>query len=654
MLGAAFAVSGCAVRPLAIDDEAHRQRAADDQHRLYDDQEALTQPLRMADAVARALRYNMDYRTRLMEEAASMGQLDLANWDMLPRLTAQAGYSWRDNDSFGFGYTPAGTISTTPSSAVERTHHTNNVTFAWNVLDFGLSYVRAKQLADQSLIAEERRRKAQQNLLLDVRTAWWRAEAAQRLLPQMDALLRDVDQAAARARLIETRKLLPPLQIVAYRRSLLDLTQQLVLRRQELEQSRLEFAQLINLRPGQEFEVAAIDGDQPPMPLLNTRAETLEALALEHRPELREEAYRARVTDLEGRKQLLALLPSLGVDVGTNYDSNRYLLNNRWASAGMNVSFNLLKVFSMPAVKRNAAAAASIDEARRLAVTAAVLAQARMAAVRYALLNDELTVWNDAVQDDSRIVGYLSASNQAGLETELELIRARARWMISKVNRDLVHANVQGAVGRLYNSLGIDPLPLEMESGAPQALVTALEERLGRWEAEHFAEAPLPVQQPVALAPVTGVPPEARAAFGDAMARILRLSKIPVAASGKPAAFKVDTRIKLQPPGAAGQVARMTIRLLEASGKVVLEAEQSSTLVTPIGQDQWRALGEGAAYRLVTPLRGAAAVKREAVAAEAPAVAPVSTGTASARKLAGAADQVKAKVSGKVRAAKKK
>ncbi len=655
MLGTAFAVSGCAVRPLAIDDDAHRQRAQDDQHRLYDDQEALTQPLTLADAVARALRYNMDYRTRLMEEAAAMGQLDLANFDLLPRLTAQAGYSWRDNDSFGYGYTPAGTISTTPSSAVERTHHTNNVTFAWNVLDFGLSYVRAKQLADQSLVAEERRRKAQQNLLLDVRTAWWRAEAAQRLLPQMDALLHDVDQAAARARVIETRKLLPPLQIVAYRRSLLDLTQQLVLRRQELEQARLEFAQLVNLRPGQDFQVAAVAADQPPMPLLNTRPETLEALALEHRPELREEAYRARIGDLEGRKQMLALLPSLGFDVGTNYDSNRYLLNNRWASAGMNVSFNLLKVFSMPAVKRNAAANARIDESRRLAVTAAVLAQARMAAVRYALLNDELTVWNDAVQDDSRIVGYLSASNQAGLETELELIRARARWMISKVNRDLVHANVQGAVGRLYNSLGIDPLPLEMESSAPQALVAALEERLGKWEAEHFAPAALPEQQPVALAPVAGVPKEARAAFNDAMARILRLSKIPVAAAGKPAAFKVDTSIKLQPPGAAGQVARMTIRLVDATGKVLLEAEQSSTLVTPIGQDQWRALGEGAAYRLVTPLRGAA--RRATVApAPAPAVAaaPVSGGTPSAQQLLGAADQVKAQVSHKIDAAKNK
>ncbi|WP_311959111.1 hypothetical protein, partial [Acinetobacter baumannii] len=136
----------------------------------------------------------------------------------------------------------------------------------------------------------------------------------------------------------------------------------------------------------------------------------------------------------------------------------------------------------------------------------------------------------------------------------LELIRARARWMISKVNRDLVHANVQGAVGRLYNSLGFDPLPPEMESSAPQALATALEERLGQWEAANFAQAPLPVQQPVAIAPVSGVPKEARAAFGEAMARILRLSKIPVAEAGKPAAFKVETAIKLQPPGAAGQV----------------------------------------------------------------------------------------------------
>lgn len=660
MLGTAFAVSGCAVRPLAISDDAHHQRALEDQRRLYDDQEALTQPLTLADAVARAYKYNMDYRTRLMEEAAAMGQTELANWDMLPRLTAAAGYSWRNNDSFGYGFTPAGTISTTPSSAVERTHSTNNVTFAWNVLDFGLSYVRAKQLADQSLIAEERRRKAQQNLLADVRTAWWRAEAAQRMLPQIDTLLAEVDQAAARARLIETRKLLPPLQIVAYRRSLLDLTQQISLRRQELEQAQLDFAQLINLRPGQDYKLAALEDDQYTLPELATRPETLEAMALDNRPELREEAYRARVTDLEGKKQLLSLLPSLGVDAGTNYDSNRYLLNNRWASAGMNVSFNLLKAFSAPAVKRSAEAAAKVDETRRLAVTAAVLAQARMAAVRYNLLTDELNIWNDAVQDDSRIVGYLNASKQVGLETELELIRAKARYMISRVNRDLVHANVQGAIGRLFNSVGLDPLPLELESRTPQALAASLDERFKQWEGAHFAQAAAPRQQPVVLAAVDGLSGDTREAFATSLERILRLSKIPVGAAGAGAAYKIETALALQAPGDSGQVAKMTVRLRDPDGKTILEAEQSSTLVTPVGAEQWRAMGEGAAYRLVAPLRALYAVKSPAEAEpDAPAKAQNAAKAAkpavkapSARELLGSTEQTKGKVAKQVDAAR--
>jgi len=33
-----------------------------------------------------------------MEEALAMNQLDTANLDMLPRLVANAGYTWRDQD----------------------------------------------------------------------------------------------------------------------------------------------------------------------------------------------------------------------------------------------------------------------------------------------------------------------------------------------------------------------------------------------------------------------------------------------------------------------------------------------------------------------------------------------------------------------------
>ena len=595
--------AGCAVKPVAISDEDHLRRAAEDQRRLFDEQDPVSAPLTLHDAIARALRYNMDYRTRLMEEAAALGQTELANYDLLPKLTAAAGYTTRNNESFGYGYTPNGSISTLPSAASEPSHSYNSLNFSWNVLDFGLSYLRAKQLADQSMISEERRRKAVQNLIQDVRNAWWRAEAAQRLLPESDALIAEVDQAAARARLIETRKLLPPLQIVAYKRSLLDLEQQISVRRQELSQAKLELAQLLNLRPGLEYTVALPRIDDPTPPDLAASIETLEQIAVNNRPELREEGYRARVTEIEGNKQLLSLLPSLALDTGTNYDSNKYLVNNRWSAAGLNLSWNIMKLVSLPSLQRANESAARIDETRRLALTSAVLAQTRIAAVRYRLLTQEFAIWDDAVNDDGRIVGYLNASKQVGLETELELIRAKARGMVSKINRDLVYAGIQGAIGRIYNSIGLDSLPLESETHAPEALSATLAKTISEWEDATFVPRPAATQVPVAVARVDGLPKKDGDEFTNSLQRILRLSKVAVVGADQPAPYRVESSIALKSPGVSGQPSTVTLKLIDQAGKVLFEGEQNSMLMTPVGPDQWRALGEGAGYRVIEPVR---------------------------------------------------
>lgn len=643
-VGAAFVAAGCAVKPVAIADAAHARRAAEDQRRLFDDQEPVKAPLTLHDAVARALKYNTDYRIRLMEEASALEQTSLANFDLLPRLTLAAGYSWRNNDAFGLGYTPSGSISTTPSAATERARHFDSLTFSWNVLDFGLSYLRAKQLADQSLIAEERRRRAVQNLIQDVRNAWWRVEAAQRLLPEIDTLLAEVDQAAARAKLIETRKLLPPLQIVAYKRSLLDLEQQISLRRQELAQARQDLAQLLNLRPGLAYQVAAPRIDDPTPPDLVARIEVLEQIAANNRPELREEGYRARIAEAEGDKQLLSLLPSLSFDYGTNHDSNRFLINNRWTSAGLNLSWNLLKLVSLSTLTEANEAAARVDETRRQAATAAVLGQTRIAAVRYTLLTHEFAIWDDAVADDTRIVGYLNASKQVGLETELELIRARARHMISKINRDLVYANVQAAVARIYNSIGIDSLPLEVESHSAEALAAQLMKTLKTWEEASFAPKPRTAQTPVAVMTVAGLEQTDAEAFTSSMQRILRLAKIAVASGGQEAPYRIETTVALQPPGISGQPATMQLKLLDAAGAVLFEGEQNSMLMTPVGAEQWRAFGEGAGYRVVDPVRkylvNTAAAGEAALKAPPPPVVDADT-VKSAETLAGEAAEVK-------------
>ncbi|MEI6722275.1 MAG: TolC family protein [Betaproteobacteria bacterium] len=576
--------------------------AAEAEEKLFLGQEPLNRPVTLYEATARSLKYQMEFRVRMMEQAVSLGQLDVGKFDMLPKLTANAGYSTRSNDAFGFGFSPNGTVATNPSASQERTRDTSGISFTWSLLDFGLSYYRAQQLADQSLIAEERRRKAMQNLVQDVRLAWWKSEAAQRLLPQVDELLEEVDLAIEKSRVIESRKLLPPMQTATLRRGLLDLEQQISLRRQDLAQSSIELAALLNVPPGTQVQI------EPPARFpaatleLKTQMETLEAVALRNRPEVGEEAYKTRVNDSEARRSVLALFPNLNLDVSNNYDSNRFLVNNAWMSIGASVAFNLVKVFSLPAVKRSAEAQSKLDEARRLAMGMAVMTQTRIAAVRYTLLAHEFGVWDQATKDDEQIVGYLSSSADVGVETEFEVIRAKARYLVSKINRDITYANLEAALGKIYNSVGLDALPTEVESHEAGALAGQLQARIVGWETENFSPKALPTELPIMIGEIDGVPAAEAKEFRDAIVRILELSKIKVAEPGE-GKLTINTAVVLDAPRDGGRPARIKVALIEVgSGAVKFSSEFKTTLSEPVDEEQWRTLGEGAAYRVIGPV----------------------------------------------------
>lgn len=564
--------------------------------------EPVAEPLTMAQAASRAIRHNLEFRVRQMEVSVQANQLDLSSYDMLPRLALSAGYTYRNNDAFGLGYQPDGTISAVPSAAVERIHHTFNAALTWNILDFGLSYYRAKQNADQVLVTEERRRRALQNLLLDVQLAWWRAEAAQRLLPQLDAVLAQIDRGAERSRLIEARRLLPPLQIIAYRRSLLDLQQQLSLRRQGLAQWRTEFADLIGLLPGQTYRVAAPKGNPYQLPDLITRADDLEAMALERRPELGEERYRARITQIEGKKQLLAMIPSLGLNMSGNYDSNKFLINNHWNEAGGLITFNLLKLLSLPATKRTQQSMEQLDQARRQSVAMAVMTQTRIAVNRYELLRHELSVWNEALSDDKALLQAMKSTQEAGLETELELIRAGARLAITEIDRDVVHANLEHAMGRIMNSVGYDVVTAETPSNDGPTLAAQLESSVGKFLSDNFSAVAQRPLSSVAVASISGLPDAARPEFLESMRTVLRVMRIPVSDNG--AAVKMAVSLELGPKQDSGRPVTLNVKLLDADGQKILHSAQTkSMLVEPVSSEQWKVLGEAAVFRVAENLR---------------------------------------------------
>jgi len=189
-VAAAVILAGCSVTPKALTPDEVRDRVKQDSVEMYRAQEPITGPVSMEEAVARALKYNLDYRLKRMESALALGLTDYASKDMLPQLVASAGYQSRNNFSGGTSIGLLdGVESTNPTSSDERSRTLRGIEFSWNALDFGVSYYRARQQGDQFLIAEERRRKVVQNLLQDVRAAYWRALGAQRLTAQADEVL---------------------------------------------------------------------------------------------------------------------------------------------------------------------------------------------------------------------------------------------------------------------------------------------------------------------------------------------------------------------------------------------------------------------------------------------------------------------------------
>ncbi|XLM21069.1 TolC family protein, partial [Chromobacterium piscinae] len=149
---------------------------------MFGSQEPLTAPVTLQEAMARALKYNLDYRVKLMEEAMAQRQLDLSSLDMLPKLALAAGYTARNKDNASSSQNVAtGEQSLVPSISSEKHDRTADLNLSWNVLDFGVSYFSAQQQADRVLILEQRKRRVAQQLMQQVREAWWQAAGAQRL-----------------------------------------------------------------------------------------------------------------------------------------------------------------------------------------------------------------------------------------------------------------------------------------------------------------------------------------------------------------------------------------------------------------------------------------------------------------------------------------
>ncbi|NWL78814.1 transporter [Pseudomonas taiwanensis] len=484
----ALAVTGCAVTSQPIDRSVSEQRARQDLATMFKDQEPLSGALTLHEAMARAVKYNLEARLKVMEEALAKRQVDLASFDMLPRMAMEAGYAGRSNVSASSSQSVlTDTQSLEPSTSQDRDRGVADLTMVWNVLDFGVSYVSAKQQADQRLIVQERRRKVVHTIIQDVRSAYWRAVAADRLLKQIDSLMARVDEARSSSQRMSSERIGDPVQAMSYQRALIEATRQLEEQRRALSLAKTELAALINLPLNTDFTLAATDDYQ--VPELKVDMNRLEEEALASRPELREQDYQARISAAETRKAMLRLLPGLEFSAGGHYDSNSFLVNQSWADYGVKVTWNLFNVLSGPAAIDVAKAGESVAAARRQAMSMAVLAQLYVANANFHEAQRQFQTSEELASLDGQIAEQLRNRYKTQSIGELDLIQGELNTLQAQLKRDLSYAELRNAYAQLFVSAGVDPLPESLPDDKLATIASALESGESRWESGDISTA---------------------------------------------------------------------------------------------------------------------------------------------------------------------
>lgn len=226
MLSLSGVLLGCTTPRTSELSPAELQQIAKDRltRVVASEQEPVTKSIDLYEAMARALKYNLDQKVEYREQILRGSEFDVESYDMLPDVALAANFSGRDNNpgSFSIDVPNGDSRSEVATRSSEREQVNADLTLSWDMLDYALARVRSQQASDEIWIAREQRRATINRVIEDVRTAYWRAVSAQRLDSRIDRLEKSAQQALAQAYAQERQQVGDPLDALTYQRDVLE------------------------------------------------------------------------------------------------------------------------------------------------------------------------------------------------------------------------------------------------------------------------------------------------------------------------------------------------------------------------------------------------------------------------------------------------
>lgn len=471
-------LAGCSItpQPFSTDDIALIAQA--DRELIFNSQEPIEGELTLELAMALALKYNLENRVMLLEETVANQQLDMSKLDLLPSLAVNAGYLDRDNINASTSVSvETGNVSLEPSTSQQQQQFNSSGRFTWNLLDFGVSYLQAKQDADRYLIAKKSRQKVMLALLKEVRAAYWNAVAMEQMSGELDEISLRVDGLLDYWQSIRDQQLRAPVAVLMDIRGLIETRQQLGEIRRVIDTAHAKLANLINADSFSDLHLPK-SLDFPKLLEVSNDIESMEMVALTNSAEYATEVYKVRIEQLESRKTMMRLLPGLEFSYGESYDDNSFLYNSNWGELGINLTADLTRLMSTRQIKKFRETNEQLTINRKLAINMAVITGVHITWQDY---RNSLTSLGRAeyLQEIDQEISQLTSNAQANqAESGAAAIQSEFRAFRSKISRLQSYAGAQEAYGGLMVSLGLNPVPVDYQRYSVEGLAEKVSSNL--------------------------------------------------------------------------------------------------------------------------------------------------------------------------------
>ncbi len=413
-----------------------------------------------------ALKYNLQNAIIKCKQDIKKGEKRAAWLKVLPKMKLELNQTSRNqNSSSQFRNLETGEESLDYSYSSETNNRKYSLGAVWNLLDFGVSYVSAKQSEKQEKITKLEHKKAIQELTLNVTRSYWRNltnSSAAIDAVEINKLIFSRDERIKKQ--IKAKKLSRENGLNIHK-EMLQTAKILKTYKHEVYKAKTEFSSLLGIMPNVKISFSDIE-----VPYIDSYdrydIKKLEEEALLNRPELYMADYKEKISEDNVRIAILKLLPSPAFVLEHNWDNNPHLYANYWYNLGVKAAYEIFELPARISEKRRNRLELEVVKNKRVALAIGIVAQVRLALIKYHAAAKKCIAYSEISRVQNDLVKTLESQVKKDKTKNDELISAKIGAFFAKVDYLNSYADYQTGKEQLRNSIGKNPF----ESG-PEPII---------------------------------------------------------------------------------------------------------------------------------------------------------------------------------------